>query len=546
MIALTPLPTIVLAQVHGGPASGGGPQTWGIGALALTIAVVAVLGWMAYLVVNSRRSRRAAPEEPPRNLTPFLSDDELENRRTTVVLRAALFAAALLAILLPWYAYNEPARQAQAAETLDEEYVAAGHELFVRFGCVGCHGPDAGGGAAAFTESRSGIQTSWVVPSLDDVYYRYSEDEVRYWITYGRPGTPMPANGIAGGGAMTIQEIDQVMAFLRSIQLPQEDVVAKAGPAVDAALNRIASGDQAVADLIAVQQAKIDEVHAAPGRLEVVGSFPERITTLLGEAGTCTVESAKAIETSCASPARDTDRDGLADAVEPELADMAAAAHETLLERNGTQLVPKAAYDVAFDPGNAFTNRTPNGTAVADLDAATAMLQELETDVLLLNVTVERADAFLSSLEDGLAFLQESADRRLWDVDFAAAADRMTARHAQDVGGAASAPSIDVPTATRAAGLFNAYCARCHTGGWSAGTAFEMGPGTGAWGPSLVGGRSVVQFPDWQDQVAFVITGSDNAKPYGVNGIGTGRMPGFGMMLSKEDIELIVMYERSL
>jgi len=40
--------------------------------------------------------------------------------------------------------------------------------------------------------------------------------------------------------------------------------------------------------------------------------------------------------------------------------------------------------------------------------------------------------------------------------------------------------------------------------------------------------------------------GTDNAVKYGVNGIGTGRMPGFGQVLSATDIELIVKYERSL
>ena len=34
------------------------------------------------------------------------------------------------------------------------------------------------------------------------MFYRYSEDEVRYWITYGRQNTPMPANGLEGGGAL--------------------------------------------------------------------------------------------------------------------------------------------------------------------------------------------------------------------------------------------------------------------------------------------------------------------------------------------------------
>jgi mono/diheme cytochrome c family protein len=49
-----------------------------------------------------------------------------------------------------------------------------------------------------------------------------------------------------------------------------------------------------------------------------------------------------------------------------------------------------------------------------------------------------------------------------------------------------------------------------------------------------------------QDQVRFVIQGSQNGKGYGVNGLGSGRMPSFGGILSEHQIELIVMYERTL
>jgi mono/diheme cytochrome c family protein len=97
-----------------------------------------------------------------------------------------------------------------------------------------------------------------------------------------------------------------------------------------------------------------------------------------------------------------------------------------------------------------------------------------------------------------------------------------------------------------AVGLFNAYCARCHTGGYSAGPSFEQGAGSGAWAPALFDGRTLIQFPDAADQKSFIITGSQNAAGYGVNGIGSGRMPGFGNVLSSEQIDLIVQYERSM
>jgi len=94
--------------------------------------------------------------------------------------------------------------------------------------------------------------------------------------------------------------------------------------------------------------------------------------------------------------------------------------------------------------------------------------------------------------------------------------------------------------------LFNAYCARCHTAGYSAGVAFTKEAGSGGFGPSLQGGRSLVQFPEFQDQVDFIIKGSENAKQYGVNGVGRGWMPGFGTTLSQADLESIVTLVRAL
>ena len=138
---------------------------------------------------------------------------------------------------------------------------------------------------------------------------------------------------------------------------------------------------------------------------------------------------------------------------------------------------------------------------------------------------------FLEGLHQGLDFLTTSLEQRLWEVDSAAVAAEMEVSQAD---------------AELAVGLFNGYCARCHTGGYSAGASFTQGPGSGAWGPSLVDGRSRVQFPDIADQIAFVVAGSQNAEQYGVNGIGTGRMPSFGTTLSERQIELIVMYERTL
>ena len=191
---------------------------------------------------------------------------------------------------------------------------------------------------------------------------------------------------------------------------------------------------------------------------------------------------------------------------------------------------PNDLYAVAFDPLNPFTNETAEGP-VPDLDEAEAFLEHLEEDVLLLTVTSDREDAFLEDLVSGLEFLENALVTEPWQVDFDAVAADM---------------GVSRDDAELAVGLFNAYCARCHTGGYSAGPAFEQGAGSGAWAPALWDGRSLIQFPDVDDQINFIITGSENAVGYGVNGIGSGRMPGFGGVLSTEQINLIVQYERSM
>jgi mono/diheme cytochrome c family protein len=98
---------------------------------------------------------------------------------------------------------------------------------------------------------------------------------------------------------------------------------------------------------------------------------------------------------------------------------------------------------------------------------------------------------------------------------------------------------FNLPTAS---GAYS--CARCHTRGWSYGQP-EV-EGGGAMGPNLTGGDTVRQFPLSADHQEFITDGSENGRRYGEQGQGSGRMPGFGQMLTDEQIAAIVEYERSL
>src|SRR5207245_1120611 len=107
----------------------------------------------------------------------------------------------------------------------------------------------------------------------------------------------------------------------------------------------------------------------------------------------------------------------------------------------------------------------------------------------------------------------------------------------------------DNPGISEGQALFMANCARCHTKGYSYGLPQVMGGG-GAFGPNLTGGVELRQFPSLTDglkkHVEFVTKGSEFQKQYGTQGIGSGRMPGFGQLLTPDQIAQIVNYERSL
>ncbi len=50
----------------------------------------------------------------------------------------------------------------------------------------------------------------------------------------------------------------------------------------------------------------------------------------------------------------------------------------------------------------------------------------------------------------------------------------------------------------------------------------------------------------WAAEAGVVIKGSVAGELYGLNGIGRGWMPGFGTVLSENDLMLIVRFERAL
>ena len=138
----------------------------------------------------------------------------------------------------------------------------------------------------------------------------------------------------------------------------------------------------------------------------------------------------------------------------------------------------------------------------------------------------ENEEKYLVNANQSLAFLQDALEARNWNVSF------------QDISTSTFEGNYD--QAVRAVGLFNAYCARCHTAGYSAGVSYTQKIASGGLGPALRAGRANVQFKEREDMIQFIVNGSYVGKAYGVNGVGQGRMPGFGAVLPESDIGLII------
>jgi mono/diheme cytochrome c family protein len=351
--------------------------------LALTTTSIGVIGlviitggWIVYGLFNVVAGRRevGAEIELAANRKEYYDDETLEGPRLERVQLLGVIMLAIIVVALPLYWIFEPSRQAGAQEGWDNRFASWGSQLFAStadggFNCAGCHGGMAGvGGEAPFTVTDPFTQevqaVNWKAPAVNTVYYKFDESEVRFILNYGRPFSPMSPWGLVGGGPMNTQQIDNLLAYMKSIQIPRE--------------NCAEGEDPLVCDS---------------------GNLPAELQ-----------------------------------------ADIQAAAER----------------------------------AVANGDA-------------------------------------DSIGQALFNLDLAS-------------------------------GAYS--CARCHTLGWSYGQPGV--PGQGAFGWNLTGGSVNAHFADDEQLVSFLRSGSEFGKLYGLQGQGSGRMPGFGSLLTDEQIREIVEYVRSL
>lgn len=560
------------------------------GDVIIVLAVVAGIIWLGLMLVSALRNRGGA-EEVSANLKPGIDDQHLETRRLERGQKAAIGFSAFLAISLPLYFLGENTRQEGFVGEFSEASIERGEHIVEEFGCFDCHGPLGSGGSAAFVEQRSGVSVSWAAPSLDDVLYRYDRDELNFWITFGRGNTPMPGWGLDGGGPLNESQVEDVVNYLTTIQIRQQQAVDETVGAVQEQISRLDNADATVATAITNQAQVVAEIDQAPADLEVIGPLRERAVEVQGTA----------------REGIDTDDDGLSDSAEAELTEISneAVAHFTVVEpvtleaetpdaelvdqgldrlegaveqdpvlqisidgieaalqddeitdenpdTDGDGISDGAEGSISGLFSEASAATVPDGVVAINLDptspesvsgepdtsTASTMVGGLETVAINLGVTVENADRIRPQQVGGLEFLQNAQEQAAWESDIAGVAEAMGSSEEE---------------AQRAVGLFNANCARCHTSGFSAGVPYTQEAGSGGFGPALWDGRPLVQFgeappPDSEETdllVDFLINGSEAETPYGINGFGSGRMPAFGEILSQEDIGLLARYLRA-
>jgi mono/diheme cytochrome c family protein len=315
----------------------------------------------------------------------------------------------------------------------------------------------------------------WQAPALNTVLLRLNEDPkcvniddraaltcaVTDVITNGRPGTPMQPWGVDGGGPKNDQSIQDLVAYLRSIQISPTEAKKQAE-------TTLASARTAATDAVTAAEAKLngDKKTKAPGDLKTLATSRAGARKALGKPDASDAE----ITTAC------------------------------------TAIIK----DITAHPSKTSERKAAVACGTFTTDTA----------------TVKADEAALAWTRDWVRRRQNVQDGQL---------------------------------------LFELNCARCHTAGWSTfdptvppnapGGVNFLGLPAGGGG---LGGGTAFNLRDNDEirrfgtdeaggfaaQVDFVSLGSFNHKAYGNGGIGSGRMPGFSQMLSKEYIEKIVSYER--
>lgn len=183
------------------------------------LVVAATLGLLTVLLLLYGRPRRTRQEGLPTNFSKGDPDSILEGPRLSKVMVWGVASSIFITAFLTIYFVAEPFREAAYGKKFLNHSLDRGEHEFrpdaskgqTGANCASCHGPNGEGGFAA-------TDPSWPAPPLNNVFARYSRDDIMRIVRMGRPGTPMPAWGIEFGGGLNDQKVEDIVNFVESLQ----------------------------------------------------------------------------------------------------------------------------------------------------------------------------------------------------------------------------------------------------------------------------------------------------------------------------------------
>jgi mono/diheme cytochrome c family protein len=199
--------------------------------IAVIIFALLTVGYLTFAIFNifSHKAEIGSEIELAANRKEYYSDEELEGPRLERVQILGVLCLFAIAVMLPLYWVLEPSRQSNAVNGHEARLAGWGGDLFKPtaeggFNCAGCHGNKGVGGSAPYTlidpNTGQSSAVTWNAPALNTIFYRYSADEVRFILIYGRAFSPMSPWGVEGGGPMNEQQITTLIEYLQTIQIP--------------------------------------------------------------------------------------------------------------------------------------------------------------------------------------------------------------------------------------------------------------------------------------------------------------------------------------
>jgi mono/diheme cytochrome c family protein len=138
-----------------------------------------------------------------RHTPPPFEPESLERSLDRYLAVGLVFMALLVAGFIA-YRVREPSLRSDAAAQQQRSYEQIGKDLFAT-NCASCHGKDAKGGSAPVLDAKQFLSAT-------------TDDQIHGIVSGGISGTEMPAWGLAFGGTMTDEQIQQITTYLRSLQ----------------------------------------------------------------------------------------------------------------------------------------------------------------------------------------------------------------------------------------------------------------------------------------------------------------------------------------